>query len=230
MSRKALLVIDMLNDFVLKGAPLEVPKGREIVPALKKRIEEARREEIPVIYVCDSHDKDDEEFKVWPPHAISGTKGAEVIKELKPEEKDYIIRKPDSFGVRTLLFRCFLSRRGKRKRTFIIRKPDSFGVRTLLFRCFLSRRGKRKRTFIIKKQRYSGFFRTDLDNTLKKLGVRELIITGLVTNICVLYTAAAAVMRGYQVTVPKDSVAALNEEEGQFALNQMENVLKAKVV
>lgn len=201
MSKKALLVIDMLNDFVLEGAPLEVPEGRKILPALKRRIEEARREGIPIIYICDSHDKDDEEFKVWPPHAISGTKGAEIIKELKPEEKDYIIRKPDSFGVRTLLFRCFLSRRGKRKRTFIMRK-----------------------------KRYSGFFETGLDSTLKKLGVKELIITGLVTNICVLYTTADAVMRGYQVTIPKDSVAALNEEDGRFALNQMENILKAKMI
>lgn len=201
MPKKALLVIDMLNDFVLEGAPLEVPEGRKILPALKRRIEEARREGIPIIYICDSHDKDDEEFKVWPPHAISGTKGAEIIKELKPEEKDYIIRKPDSFGVRTLLFRCFLSRRGKRKRTFIMRK-----------------------------KRYSGFFETDLDSTLKKLGVKELIITGLVTNICVLYTTADAVMRGYQVTIPKDSVAALNEEDGRFALNQMENILKAKMI
>lgn len=201
MPKKALLVIDMLNDFVLEGAPLEVPEGRKILPALKRRIEEARREGIPIIYICDSHDKDDEEFKVWPPHAISGTKGAEIIKELKSEEKDYIIRKPDSFGVRTLLFRCFLSRRGKRKRTFIMRK-----------------------------KRYSGFFETDLDSTLKKLGVKELIITGLVTNICVLYTTADAVMRGYQVTIPKDSVAALNEEDGRFALNQMENILKAKMI
>lgn len=201
MTKKALLVIDMLNDFLLKGAPLEVSKGREILPALKGRIEEARREGIPIIYICDNHDKDDEEFKVWLPHAISGTKGAEVIKELKPEEKDYIIR-----------------------------KPDSFGVRTLLFRCFLSRRGKRKRTFIIEKKKYSGFFETELDATLRKLGIKELIITGLVTNICVLYTVADAVMRGYQVTVPKDSIAALNEEDGRFALNQMKNILKAKVV
>ncbi len=172
MTKKALLVIDMLNDFLLKGAPLEVSKGREILPALKGRIEEARREGIPIIYICDNHDKDDEEFKVWLPHAISGTKGAEVIKELKPEEKDYII-------------------------------------------------GKKK---------YSGFFETELDATLRKLGIKKLIITGLVTNICVLYTAADAVMRGYQVTVPKDSIAALSKEDGRFALNQMENILKAKVI
>ena len=172
MAKKALLIIDMLNDFLLEGAPLEVPRGREIVSALKERIEEARREGIPIVYICDSHDKDDEEFKVWPPHAISETEGAEVIKELKPEKKDSII----------------------------------------------------------KKQRYSGFFETNLDNILKKLGVKELIITGVVTNICILYTTADAVMRGYKVTIPKDSVAALNEEEGQFALDQIKNILKAKII
>jgi len=216
MSKRALLVIDMLNDFVLEGAPLEVSKGREIVSALKRRIKEARREGIPIIYICDSHDKNDEEFKIWPPHAISGTEGAEIIKELKPEKKDYIIRT-------CFAEPCFFA---------LLRNKKAFRYCpiTLLFRCFLSRRGKRKRAFIIKKKRYSGFFETELDITLKKLDVEELIITGLVTNICVLYTTADAVMRGYQVIVPKDSVAALSEEDGRFALNQMENILKAKII
>lgn len=172
MAKQALLVIDMLNDFLLEGVPLEIPKGREIIPALKSRIEEAKKEGIPIVYLCDNHDKDDEEFQAWPPHAISGTEGAEIIEELKPKEKDYII----------------------------------------------------------KKKRYSGFFRTDLNNILEKVEVAELIITGLVTNICVLYTVADAIMRGYQVTIPRDSVAALNEKEGQFALNQMDNILKAKII
>ncbi len=216
MPKKALLVIDMLNDFVLEGAPLEVPKGRKIIPALKRRIEEARREGIPIIYISDSHDKDDEEFKVWPPHAISGTKGAEIIKELQPEEKDYIIRT-------CFAEPCFFA---------LLRNKKAFRYCpiTLLFRCFLSRRGKRKRTFIIEKKRYSGFFETNLDNTLRELEVEELIITGLVTNICVLYTTVDAVMREYKVIVPKDSVAALSEEDGRFALNQMKNILKAKII
>lgn len=99
MERKeALLIIDMLNDFVLEGATLEVPSTRAIIPQIKKEIEKARREGIPIIYICDSHDKDDREFKRWPAHAVKGTKGAEVVKELQPEKGDKIIKKKTYSG------------------------------------------------------------------------------------------------------------------------------------
>jgi len=93
MKKEALLVIDMLNDFVGRGAPLEVPAAQQILPYVKRRIEEARRKQIPVIYICDTHRENDEEFKKWPKHAISGTKGAEVVGELKPKKDDFIVRK-----------------------------------------------------------------------------------------------------------------------------------------
>jgi len=69
MSKEALLIIDMLNDFVEEGAVLEVPSARKIIPKIKKRIEEARKKQIKIIYVCDAHQKDDKEFQKWPPHA-----------------------------------------------------------------------------------------------------------------------------------------------------------------
>jgi nicotinamidase-related amidase len=95
MSKEALLIIDMLNDFVREGASLEVPETREKIPFIKKEIENARAEDRPVIYVCDAHDKDDKEFSKfgWPPHAVDGTQGAEVVDELKPEKGDIIIKK-----------------------------------------------------------------------------------------------------------------------------------------
>ncbi|MEK6693161.1 MAG: isochorismatase family cysteine hydrolase [Nitrospirota bacterium] len=94
-NKEALIVIGMLNDFVLEGAPLEVPSTRTIIPELRREIEKAREENIPVIYVCDSHDRDDREFRKmgWPPHAVKGTNGAEVVKELKPLKGDRIIEK-----------------------------------------------------------------------------------------------------------------------------------------
>jgi nicotinamidase-related amidase len=55
--------------------------------------------------------------------------------------------------------------------------------------------------------------------------VEELILTGCVTNICILYTAADAVMRGFRVQVPVDSVADLEPAQGAFALQQMQRVL-----
>lgn len=93
MGKEALLVIEMLNDFIEVGAPLEVPAARKILPCVKRRIEEAREKQIPIIYICDSHRENDEEFGKWPKHAICGTRGAEIIEELKPGKDDFIVRK-----------------------------------------------------------------------------------------------------------------------------------------
>ena len=90
---KTLLVIDMLKDFVEEKSPLEVPFAREIIPNVKDKISLARAKDIPVIYVCDSHRKDDREFIDWPPHALEGTPGAKVIDEIAPQEGDFIVRK-----------------------------------------------------------------------------------------------------------------------------------------
>jgi nicotinamidase/pyrazinamidase len=95
MNLEALLVIDMLNDFVLPGAPLEVPDTRSIIPVIRKEIDKAHAVGHPVVYVCDAHDPDDKEFRKfgWPRHAVRGTDGADVVDALKPSEQDVIIPK-----------------------------------------------------------------------------------------------------------------------------------------
>ena len=168
----ALLVTDMLNDFVNKGATLEVPMARTIIRNIKKEINKARKRHIPIIYCCDAHKDNDPEFKLWPRHAVKGTAGADVIEQLKPQKEDYVISK----------------------------------------------------TY------YSCFYKTTLDKLLKKLETTHLILTGVVTNICILYTTAEAYMRGYRVTIPKNCVAALTKNEHQFALQQMQRVFHAEIV
>jgi nicotinamidase/pyrazinamidase len=98
--KEALLVIDMLNDFVLPGAPLEVPETRSIIGAIKSEIVKAHAAGVPVIYVCDSHTPDDPEFTRfgWPAHAVKGTPGAEVINELTPGSSDIVIPKSTYSG------------------------------------------------------------------------------------------------------------------------------------
>lgn len=98
--KEALLIIDMLNDFVLEGAPLEVPDTRKVIPNIKREIEKVRAEGRPVIYICDAHEIDDKEFSKfgWPTHAVKGTRGAEVVDELKPEEGDIVIEKTTYSG------------------------------------------------------------------------------------------------------------------------------------
>jgi len=92
---KALVVVDMLNDFVRPGAPLEVPAARGIVPALRRRIAKARKDGELVVYVCDSHRKNDPEFARmgWPPHAVEGTPGAGVVAALAPVPGDVVVEK-----------------------------------------------------------------------------------------------------------------------------------------
>ena len=79
---KALLVVDMLNDFAQEDGLLFVPKTRDIVDAVADRIKSAKASDIPVFFVNDSHEEDDREFKVWPKHCVKGTEGAKIIKEL----------------------------------------------------------------------------------------------------------------------------------------------------
>lgn len=174
MEKEALLVIDMLNDFVLPGAPLEVPETRNVIKVIRKEVDRAHAEGRPVLYVCDAHEPDDKEFTRfrWPAHAVKGTKGAEVVEELKPSQKDIVIRK----------------------------------------------------------KTYSGFYGTKLEETLKLLGVDSLRLTGCVTHICIMFTAADAVLRDYQVTVVMDGVAGLAREDHDAALRIMKNVMGAKIV
>jgi nicotinamidase-related amidase len=87
------LVIDMLNDHLTPGRPIEIPRARAIVPAVQARLAEARARAIPVIYVCDAHPPDDEDFRDWPPHNVEGTAGAEVWPDLAPEPGDHVVRK-----------------------------------------------------------------------------------------------------------------------------------------
>ncbi len=100
MKKEALLVCDMLNDFVLPGASLEVPDARIMIPVIRTEIDKAHAVGNPVVYVCDAHEPDDKEFRKfgWPAHAVKGTQGAAVIKELTPTEEDTIIYKKTYSG------------------------------------------------------------------------------------------------------------------------------------
>lgn len=169
MANTALLVIDMLNDFLLDGAPLQVPGGKDVIPCIREQIDKARQNGLPILYPCDAHAQDDPEFKIWPPHAVKGTKGAEIVDELKPASSD----------------------------------------------------------IYIPKTKYNSFYRTDLEQRLESLRVEKLIVTGVVTEICILYTSADAIMRGYEVEVPDGCTKSLNEEDGRFALRQIREILQS---
>jgi len=170
--RSALLIVDMIYDFVHPLGALAVPGAEKIVPTIVALAREARRMGIPVIHVTDSHEAGDREFELWPEHAVAGSGGSRPVAGLEPRENDYHLEK----------------------------------------------------------KRYSAFFETDLKKILLETDVEHLVITGTVTNICVLTTSTDAVMMGFTVTIPRAGVAALNDEDQQFAFRQIEQVLGGKVI
>ncbi len=89
----ALLIIDMLNDFIEDGGALVVPEAKRIVPRLAKILAAARDQGVKVIFVTDSHREDDHEFRWWPAHAVSDTWGGMVVDDLRPIPGEYIVPK-----------------------------------------------------------------------------------------------------------------------------------------
>jgi len=143
-----------------------------VIEVITREISRARSAKEPVVYLTDDHFPDDAEFAMFPPHAIHGTKGAEIIPQLAPANGDVVIPK----------------------------------------------------------RRYSGFFGTDLDITLRERGIDTLRLVGDCTNICVLYTAADARNLGYAVEVVREGVTSFDLEAHADALRELERTLGAKVV
>jgi nicotinamidase-related amidase len=81
--------------------------------------------------------------------------------------------------------------------------------------------------YFVLKPKHSGFFSTSLDLLLKHLTATKLILTGIAGNNCVLFTANDAYMRDYKLLVPADCVVSNTAEENEYALKQMQTVLKA---
>ncbi len=169
---RALLIIDMLRDFLEKEGALCIGDSQEVIAGVSSRLQEWRRQKLPVFYIMDRHLPHDAEFKMFPPHCLAGEWGGEVVDELAPREGD----------------------------------------------------------FLVYKRRYSAFFGTDLDLSLRELGIKELELAGVCTQICILYTAADARMRLYDVTVRKECVASFDEEAHRFALKEMQNTLGVNVI
>ena len=67
-------------------------------------------------------------------------------------------------------------------------------------------------SIIIKKTQYDGFYRTPLEDVLRKRGISQLIITGVMSHLCCETTARSAFVRGFNVFFPIDGTATYNED------------------
>ncbi|WP_283679847.1 isochorismatase family cysteine hydrolase [Lentilactobacillus sp. Marseille-Q4993] len=84
--------------------------------------------------------------------------------------------------------------------------------------------------YTLEKRNYSAFFETGLDTLLRELNVDNVVVTGVVTNICIQHTSADAFFRGYSITVPKETTEALSDEEYASGLNFLKTMYGAKIV
>jgi nicotinamidase-related amidase len=83
---------------------------------------------------------------------------------------------------------------------------------------------------LLAKVRHSVFFATALDYLLGRLGTRRLVLTGQVTEQCILYSALDAYVRHYDVVVPPDAVAHIDAGLGQAALAMMRRNMEAQLL
>ncbi len=173
MSKKALIIVDMLNDFVHpEGVLFCGESARRIIPYVADLLNKFRSQGNPIIYLMDNHSPEDEEFKLFPPHSIAGTWGAQIIPELAPQDNDHLIPKT----------------------------------------------------------RFSGFFKTNLENILEDISPDEVWVVGVCTSICVMDTVADLKNRNYDVYVPVNGVADFDQEMHDCALKRMKRVYRVNLV
>lgn len=84
--------------------------------------------------------------------------------------------------------------------------------------------------YVIPKRRYDAFFQTDLDLTLREIGVDTLIVVGADTNICVLQTLAGAYFRAYKTIVAADATATFLIGTQEYGLEYFSRCYDSRVV
>ena len=132
-----------------------------------------------------------------------------------------------------------LKERAKRSGIPVVYVNDNFGrwrsdLHSLVEHC---RKGKGREIvdllrpdendYFVLKPKHSGFFSSTLETLLRYLGSKQLIITGIAGNYCVLFTANDAYMRDYQLAIPSDCTASNTAAENRQALKLMRDYLKA---
>jgi nicotinamidase/pyrazinamidase len=161
--RPAIIVVDMLKDnFKESSRNPYLQEVKAIIPNLQRLLDESRKRGLPVVFACDSFLEGDFIFRGrMKVHSLRGTKGAEVVDDLKPNPTD----------------------------------------------------------MILPKRRFSAFFKTDLDQTLRTLGMDTIVVTGMTTEVCVLMTAMDGLCHDFSVILLEDCSASRNKEFRQGCLN-----------
>ncbi|MGJ8454217.1 cysteine hydrolase family protein [Pseudothermotoga sp. U03pept] len=173
---RALVVIDMQNDFVKPGGALYFTGAEEVIAPVVELVKEAKKRSELIITTQDWHEPDDAEFKIWQRHCVKNTEGAKIVEPLMNELKYY------------------------------------------------------EKHIKIHKTRYSAFYGTNFDEILKEHPIDEVDLCGVVTHICVLFTAEELRNRQIPVKLHQKAVASYDDELHRCAIRMMKEVLNVEVV
>ena len=84
--------VDVQADFMLPGGKLYVPGAEKLLPNIRRLTDAARHGQVFLVSHGCFHAPDDPEFKIFPPHCVKGTAGAELVPEALTEK---VVRVPN---------------------------------------------------------------------------------------------------------------------------------------
>ena len=160
----------MLNTYDFEDADALAANVEPAVPNIRRLLDRAREEDVPVIYVNDNYGDWNSSVDELLDNALGG-EHPELVEPIRPADDI---------------------------------------------------------SFVIK-ARHSIFYGTPLEHLLTSQGIDRLVMTGQVTEQCILYSALDAYVREFSVAVPRDAVAHIDEELGNAALKMMETNMDADV-
>lgn len=162
-------MVDVINGLSFPGSGPLVRAAERAAPNIRKLAERARAAGVPVVYVNDNFGQWRSDFGHTYERCVQPDQpGRRVTEQLKPQDDDYFVLKPQ----------------------------------------------------------HSGFYCTTLELLLEHIGAERLVITGFATNMCVLFTANDAYMRGFEVVVPEDCTASNSAQLTRAALAHIANALR----
>ena len=194
LNMRALLIIDMSKDFVLKeyNERLALDRAKRLIPRIRALQEAFLKRGYPVIFVTDKHLETDYEVAKWGRHSMKDSEGSEIVDGLIKEGRYILERDWDEGDIE-----------GVKEGQLL------FEVEKGAYSGFTDNGGKP--TALDALLRRLGL----------KPGDR-LYLTGLHTNCCVKHTAADAWFRGYKVVIVRDCVDSFDNIEGRLGMGHGE--------
>ena len=192
--RRALLVVDMTNDYFPKDydVSLEKGKGEDLIPRIRKLEKAFLAAKLPVIYSSDRHLRTDFELEKWGPHSMKGKDGSKIVEGLVTEGVHLLERNWRASDVRAVK---------KGELLFDVEKGAYSG--------FTDSGGRPTALGALLKR--LGFETGD-----------RICISGVHTNCCVKHSAADAWFRGYVPVVVEDCVDAFRDVTGKGSMGHRE--------